>query len=237
MNPGNMTAESFRECGASCTAFRSGTPRVLLLQPTGAEERESLVHEAAALAPSGDFLLTAFETEDWNRSLSPWRAPAVFGDAAFGGGAEETLSFLEERLLPAVLARYALPAEIPVILGGYSLAGLFALWCACRTDRFASVAAVSPSVWFDGWLAFAREHPPRAGAVYLSLGDREEKTRNAAMATVGTAIREQYALLSGSGATCTLEWNAGGHFREPGERCAKGFAWCINAVRDLQRQK
>ena len=232
-----MTEELFCVGRTACTVFRTDTPHFLLLQPTGAHERERLAQEASALASaSGDYLLAAFETEDWNRSLSPWRAPAVFGDASFGDGAAETLAFLEETLLPALKAHFALPEGIPVILGGYSLAGLFSLWCVYRSDAFAAAAAVSPSVWFDGWLRFAREHRPRAGAVYLSLGDREEKTKNRTLAAVGGAIREQYDMLRRTGVLCTLEWNAGGHFRAPDERCAKGFAWCMNTLRDMGRQ-
>lgn len=40
-----------------------------------------------------DFHLIAFTVNDWNDDLSPWKAPAVFGDHAFAGGAEETLAW------------------------------------------------------------------------------------------------------------------------------------------------
>ena len=120
-------------------------------------------------------------------------------------------------------------AEVKIYLGGYSLAGFFSLWAAYQTDRFAGVAAVSPSVWFPGWMDFAREHSIRAQRVYLSLGDKEERTRNPVMRTVGDNIRSQLELLeSDAGCTaCTLEMNQGNHFREPDLRTAKGFAWLL----------
>ena len=64
-------------------------------------------------------------------------------------------------------------------------------------------------------------------AVYLSLGDREEKTRNPVMATVGSCIREMEEIVRSQGAECALEWNPGNHFREPDVRTAKAFAWVM----------
>ena len=55
--------------------------------------------------------------EDWNRELSPWEAPPVFGKVPFGGGAEDTLRFVE-RLLPVLRARLAPGGDVPVCLGG-----------------------------------------------------------------------------------------------------------------------
>ena len=59
------------------------------------------------------------------------------------------------------------------------MAGLFSLWAAYQTDAFAGVAAASPSIWFPDFLQYMKEHDIRTESVYLSLGDREEKTRNA----------------------------------------------------------
>ncbi len=44
---------------------------------------------------SVDFGLRTFKVDDWNASLSPWKAPAVFGNKDFGDGAEETLCELK----------------------------------------------------------------------------------------------------------------------------------------------
>ena len=37
------------------------------------------------LAPEQNFLLVAFQVEDWNRDFSLWEALAVFGTEAFAG--------------------------------------------------------------------------------------------------------------------------------------------------------
>ncbi len=81
-------------------------------------------------------------------------------------------------------------------LAGYSLAGLFALWAAYECDTFSGIACCSGSLWFKNWDIYMREHIlKRKCSVYLSLGGKEEKTKNAVMATVGDRTREQEKLL------------------------------------------
>ena len=168
-----------------------------------------------------DFQLIAVKVNRWNKDLSPWKAPAVFGNEDFGGGAEEMLRFILEQCEDRSKTYY---------IGGYSLAGLFSLWAAYQTDVFSGVAAASPSVWFPGFLQYMRERDIRTRSVYLSLGDREEKTRNPVMATVGDCIREGYERLQQQGISTTLEWNKGNHFKDAGIRTAKAFAWVMNHV-------
>ncbi|MBQ3918704.1 MAG: esterase, partial [Oscillospiraceae bacterium] len=66
----------------------------------------------------------------------------------------------------------------------------------------------------------------------LSLGDREEKTRNAVMASVGDCIRRGYHMLSEQGVDTILEWNQGNHFREPDIRTAKAFSWMLSGTKE-----
>lgn len=167
--------------------------------------------------------------EDWNKELSPWQAPAVFGKQDFGAGAEEMLKSIEA-ILPALKSHCALAEDAPVVLGGYSLAALFSLWSAYESTSLDAIAAASPSVWFLGWLDYAKAHEPKAGIIYLSLGDREDKTRNPVMRTVSACIKEQHALLQDAGIKTTLTWNPGNHFQHPEQRCAKGFTWCLEQL-------
>ena len=172
-----------------------------------------------------DFLLIAMKVGNWNHDLTPWGAKAVFGSEDFGDGAEETLkAVLEELRLYDRRKKF--------YIGGYSLAGLFALWSVFRTDIFSGAACASPSVWYPGFSDFIEDHDLHTGSVYLSLGDREEKTRNSVMATVGEKIRKTHELLCSRGVSCTLEWNAGNHFRDPDLRTAKAFAWVMRNVEE-----
>ena len=100
---------------------------------------------------------------------------------------------------------------------------LFALWAATQNDALYGVAAASPSVWFPGWPEYEAAHPIQAQRVYLSLGDREEHTKNQTMASVGDNIRA----LTRHGTACTLEWNTGGHFKDVDLRTARAFAWVM----------
>ncbi|MBR5376372.1 MAG: esterase [Lachnospiraceae bacterium] len=182
------------------------------------EEMESEVSDIQALS-NRDFCLTAVRIHDWNRDLSPWQASAVFGNEDFGDGAADLLSDV---------LKICTDQKKDYIIGGYSLAGLFALWAAYQTDVFKAVAAASPSLWFPGFTDYMRDNKIYTGSVYLSLGDREEKTRNPVMASVGDRIKEAHALLNDRGIDTTLEWNPGNHFRDTGVRMAKAFAWVLN---------
>ena len=196
----------------------------LLIQMVDDHDLEVIEKETAhikELTGGQNFCLKAVRVNSWNTDLSPWPAPAVFGDEDFGEGASRTLEILLREIIPEILSE-----NEKIYLGGYSLAGLFALWAGYQTDFFEGIAAASPSIWFPGFTDYMRANTLQAGAVYLSLGDREEKTRNRAMATVGSGIRRQAELLSGA-TESILEWNKGNHFKNPDLRTAKAFAWLM----------
>lgn len=193
---------------------------LVLIQMVGEHELPGLeqeIHEIQRLSDT-DFQLIAVKVNNWNHDLSPWNAKAVLGKEDFGDGAKDTL----EEILTLCT-----DPDKRYFLGGYSMAGLFALWAACRTNRFSGIAAVSPSIWFPGFLEDMKHHKIQSDCIYLSLGDKEEKTRNSVMAQVGNCIREAYAYMNEEGIRCTLEWNRGGHFKDPGLRTAKAFAWVM----------
>ena len=187
------------------------------------EQEVSYIRE---LSGGQDFCLTAVKVNDWNKDLSPWPAPAVFGNEDFGDGAAETLKFLLNEVVPDTDISEHLKQRL--FIGGYSLAGLFALWAGYQTDRFDGIAAASPSIWFPRFTEYMRENKIHTDAVYLSLGDREERAKNPVMAQVGHAIRDAETILREAGTDCILEWNKGNHFKEPDLRTAKAFTWLMN---------
>lgn len=145
------------------------------------------------------------------------------------GEAEETLAYIEDVLLPWMRRAYG---DMPCVLGGYSLGGLFALWAAYRAESFDGICAVSPSLWVRGWDAYAEGRVACADAVYLSLGDKEERARNVRMAAVGDCVRRQASRLTrqlAEGKT-VFEWNRGGHFDDEPGRMARGLAWTAERV-------
>ena len=216
-----IAGRDFRLFGDPGAAF-------LCFQPMDEHDLSAMAEEMQAVEEAlgrAAVCVAALPIRDWNTELSPWTAPPVYGQEPFGDGAGETLARLTDQTVPALEKRLPPRADRQYLLAGYSLAGLFALWSAYRTDAFAGVVAASPSVWYPGWDEFARARRPLARAVYLSLGDREERTRHPVMREVGNAIRRQRELLAGQGVQGTLEWNPGNHFMDAPRRTARAFAW------------
>lgn len=207
-------------------SFEFGNPRAqhVLIQLVDDHDLAGMEKEITAIraATDVDFRLLALQVADWNRDLSPWPAPPVFGKVPFGNGAKETLQ--------EVLTFTADPAK-KYYLGGYSLAGLFALWAACESAVFRGIAAASPSIWFPAFCDYLKEKTFQSPCVYLSLGDKEKKTRNPVMANVEDRIRDVFDLFQGQNLTCTLEWNKGNHFQDNDIRTAKAFAWVLEQTR------
>lgn len=220
-----MTKKEYTLSDRTCFLYQNEAAKHLLIQPIDEHDLEGFDQEVETIKELSDksFSLVAFMIKDWNQELTPWGAPPVFGKTPFGDGAEKTLEFITSQLLPEV------QEDIPhLILGGYSLAGLFALWAGYQTDKFEGIAAASPSVWYPQWIDYASGNKPLAKSVYLSLGDKEEKAKNPVMAQVGNAIRKQHELLTEQEINTLLEWNAGNHFVDSDKRMAKGFAWLLN---------
>ena len=203
-----------------CYEYGDRNAPIILLQPVDDHDLNMLQNEIGFIQErtSKAFRLIACKVNGWNKDLSPWKAPAVFGTEDFGDGASDTLREILELCEDRTKTYY---------IGGYSLAGLFALWAAYQTDRFQGVAAASPSMWFPGFTEYMKVHEVGSRHVYLSIGDKEEKTRNAVMATVGERIRTAHELLTERGVDCVLEWNVGNHFRDADLRTAKAFAWVM----------
>ena len=216
-----------------CRIYGTDCAEYLLLQMTDEHELQHMDNEISAIAQGSahSFLFAAVPVKNWNDELSPWKSPAVWGKESFGGNAAGTLRFLTEQVIPTLKQQFALPENVRIILGGYSLAGLFALWASTQTDLFYGIAAASPSVWFPGWMEFEQQHPIQAQHIYLSLGDKEEHTKNAVMAVVGDNIRTLHSQLIARGADCTLEWNSGGHFKDVDLRTARAFRWAMEDMR------
>ncbi len=193
----------------------------VLIQPVDEHDLAFIENEISEIRNTvkNDFKIHAFKVESWNHDLSPWEAPAVFGRDGFGNGAKATLD---------EILKHCGDSSRTYLIGGYSLAGLFAIWAAYQTDVFKGVAAASPSVWFPRFTEYMRDHLIKANAVYLSLGDREDKTRNPVMASVGARIREACDILNTQNIPCTLEWNPGNHFKDADVRTARAFSWIMD---------
>lgn len=175
------------------------------------------------------FTLIAIGGLDWNRELSPWECDGTVRDAEpFSGQAAGFLDELLNQVIPEVEPSLPHPPAWRGI-AGYSLAGLFALWSLWQTDAFNRAASASGSLWFPGFIDYARKNPmpTTPSAVYLSLGKKETKTPNRMMRHV---LEDTYAMekmLGERGIPTTLKLNPGNHFAQTDLRMARGIHWIL----------
>lgn len=185
-----------------------------------AEKKEKLENLVKAKSGREDVVLVPVITENWNDDLSPWE----FKDKRnfFAGKAE---LFLEKVLEKAKGGEFLVQDRM--ILAGYSLAGLFSLWAAARTDIFDGVASCSGSLWFPGFLE--ADLRPQCRRVYLSLGDKEAKTKHPLMSLVQDVTGKYAEELQASGKydSVVFELNPGNHFVDSMERLAKGIVYLL----------
>ena len=216
--------------GKHIALFPSEEPGAPLVVLNAVEEEAGPVWSTARAMAKEPFSLAVITGLDWDEDLTPWPAPSAFrGGKSYGGRADAFLEALTDSILPKVLAE--LP-EAPRWLGlaGYSLAGLFALYAPCRTKAFARVASASGSMWYPGFLDFVRERgfARQPDRVFLSVGDREARTRNPMLRPVEENTRALAELYAGQGIPTAFELNPGGHFQQPVERTARAIAWLVD---------
>lgn len=215
----------------TCILHGEENARFFLIQPVDSHDTEELERQITYLEAHTQtpFIHVAIRISKWNDELTPWPAPPVFGKTPFGDGANYTLLYIKEQLLPELHIRYACDAgKAQALLGGYSLAGLFALWAAYQPGiPFKGIVSASPSAWYRGWLQYAECHRAQIEHAYLSLGDKEERTKTKLMTTISKDILRQEEIFRNGGINCKMEWNEGNHFQENGVRTAKGFLWLM----------
>lgn len=162
---------------------------------------------------------------NWDHDLSPWHCPPVYkDDPPFTGGADEYLDLILSEILPRTLKLINGKPSCTCI-AGYSLAGLFALYALYKCDVFDRAASISGSLWFPDFKAYVTKNSMKKlpDKIYLSLGDREAKTRHQILKTVQDdteIIAEHYRHLN---INVSFELNTGSHFKDTELRSAKGI--------------
>lgn len=163
---------------------------------------------------------------DWNRDLSPWKAEKIFARGEdFAGGAERYLKILTEIMMPRAERELSFaPRPAQRGIAGYSMAGLFACYAMYHTDQFGGIASISGSLWFDGWAEYALKSAvmPLKPKIYVSLGDKEHKTKNSRMRSVRRCTEDLCRCWERQG-TVIYEENRGGHFENCSGRTARGI--------------
>ena len=202
---------------------RGASSPLVILNSFGDEG--AAVHEELRKMKTADFTLASIKITDWNADLSPWAIPPVYkNDEPFTGGTDAYLETLTGEIVSAIIAELGTePAYIALV--GYSLAGLFAVYAMYRTKLFSRIASASGSLWYPGFMDYAKSHELAAlpEKLYLSLGDREARTRNQIMATVEQNTRDLHESYKSLGIDTIFELNEGNHFKDAGLRIAKAI--------------
>lgn len=139
-----MINETFELCRRTVAVRGEENADFLLIQPMGDFEMKSFGTEYEHIKKCGRCIFAAFIIDNWNDELSPWQAKPVWGNEAFGGKAEDTLSFVTTELIPKLKEKYRLDDTVKIVIGGYSLAALFSLWAVYKCDVFTEPPQLPP---------------------------------------------------------------------------------------------
>lgn len=172
--------------------------------------------------------IVIIQIENWDDDMTPWPAPGLYpGDADFKGLASQTRNRIMDELLPHVRQAEGLEAS-KLGISGYSLGGLFALYTFLSDERFATVASMSGSLWYEGWLGYLdsldKTHRALNGNfAYLSIGDKERRAKEEILHCVEDNTVKTVEMLRSWGMRVEYELNPGNHFQHAGERVAAGL--------------
>lgn len=181
-----MNIEKFQEGGKTATLYLSEKENIpLIILNTYSGNGDSVVEELRRL-DSPDCNLLVVGDLKWDHDMTPWFCPPLSPeDTPCTGGADEYLELLLNEIIPE--AREHIKGE-PAYLGiaGYSLAGLFAVYAMYRTDAFDRIASMSGSLWFPDFKEYCMAHEikRKPDKLYISLGDKECKTKQPLLKTV-----------------------------------------------------
>jgi predicted alpha/beta superfamily hydrolase len=232
MSNANHTAtcykKSFTIAGKNITLYlasQKNSPLVVFNTHSG--DGEEIMQELRRITDT-DISLLIVSNLNWNHDMTPWEYPSLDAGAPTGG-ADKYLHILISQIIPA--AKKSITGEPAfTCIAGYSLAGLFALYALYKCDVFDRAASMSGSLWFPDFAEFVTKqkmirNPDR---IYISLGDKEAKTRHPLMKTVQDKTEFIAEHFRKSGIDVTFEMNPGNHFRDVNLRCAKGIiALCV----------
>ncbi len=192
-------------------------------------DQTEMVIDAANKEKCPPFNLLSISNLRWDEELSPWQSePIVEPNDHFTGEAPDFLAELLSIILPWGLEN--LPAKpTDLIIAGYSMGGLFAVWSLYQTDRFNKAVSASGSLWFPNFLDYALAHKLKGKpeAVYFSLGRKEVKMRNPYLKMTGDIMETLCLHYQKEGIKSVFEWNPGNHYTDPMLRLAKGIRWAI----------
>lgn len=156
--------------------------------------------------------------DEWNNYLTPWAEPGETPQSPpFGGKAMEFKKLLESRVIPEVEKSIGCTGAPERYLLGVSLSGLFTLWDWMQSDLFGSIACLSGSFWYEGFMDWFDSVPvPRKrGSAHFLLGLQEPHAHIKAYRPVGVNTEAVVKRLKEAGIPVSFDWVPGNHFADP----------------------
>ena len=180
------------------------------------------------------FILACIKDISWMDELSPWPTKALSNrEDSPKGDADNFLTYIITKAIPAIKTYLLEKHDVTIdryFIAGYSMAGLFALYSAYKSDIFTGFISASGSLWYEGLLDFIKTHAisKKIRYAYFSLGNKEAHTKNKLLSTVEERTEKIVAHLKDQDIETIFEMNDGGHFKDTKLRLAKGVAWILN---------
>ncbi len=175
------------------------------------------------------FILVVISNFDWNDYLTPWPIPPIYkNDTQSKGLADEFLKILVEEIIPTVNNLIKNKAAYN-ILAGYSLAGLFAVYCIFKTKIFDKFVSASGSLWCPNFCeyVFNNQMLKIPKCIYFSLGDKENNTKNKYLKSVFENTEKVYNYFKNNNIKTIFVLNKGNHFTNTVNRTVDGIKWAL----------
>lgn len=158
---------------------------------------------------------------DWNNCLTPWPEPGeTKGAEPFGGKAADFMTAIQSMIIPETNKALVISEVSERNLIGVSLGGLFTLWQWMKYDTFNSIACLSGSFWYNGFIEWFEKlsAPQKTGHAYFLLGKDEPKSKVKAFRPVGVNTELIVSKLKADGISVKFDPVDGDHFANPIQR-------------------
>ncbi len=176
-----------------------------------------------------EFTLVTVSNLDWDKNLAPWYTPKSYPPAAYcNGDADQYLQLFLSDIIPETYD-YLETEPLYSACAGYSLAGLFSIYAAYKTDMFDRLASASGSFWFPGFIDYVKTHEmlSHPSKIYFSLGNQEAHSSVKQFDPVQKNTEWLANYYKTKGIETTFVLNPGNHYFEPIKRMADGIKWML----------
>ncbi len=220
------------------------TSNLLLLPIINEEEGNNifnLVKTKCSNNKLDNFIILTISNFSWNDDLSPYYQEDVFKNkysSDFKGKGDIFLNKIVNDILPKVREYLFLKHNLKLSnigIGGYSLAGLFALYSLYQVDIFSFALINSASLWFNNFIKYikANKISKNVSNIYISLGNKEHLTKNSTLSKIKDLTLEVVNYLSSLDVPkikiCYKE-NEGNHFKNNDLRVADSIIYIVNEL-------